>query len=627
MGKVHLARLPSPDDPDFEDMSIGGIPFVTKMGYQNVFARSINRWNPKAMAVPEILAQSVEFLRFTAKLAERLNLEFPANIDEHGFASDNAVPGGFGAIMSVMGTAMDPMPLPLIDNKPIRDRLELTDREPRGRAELIFKQLIQTVLSNPVRSGFRLNKRSSCGMPLMIGGHLEIKKRWWYECLAEWTSIAKLFARGDYGALFKEHNIIFAAYPTRRSQPEAGRSKERMVFDMDYAMSAGRQGREFAANKRLSIPGASELHEAMRIRLAFAYSGKINYLLTSMLAPFREYYLNEFAFTWKHNNIPDKIARFKYLVGTDVANMDATVPRWFNDWVCEHLTQYWQAPLPEMMRVANLSPMLMMNPAVDGTGIKWSANPFEAESHDQWMGLKSGIANNPDYGKIFMVGVYLCLIDSVTQDVLESGIDTILRGHHQRYGLLNQGDDNLIGVQDSALFEALRDALDENPDRIAKLEKEASISFLGNVAYKKHGTIRVAPNVVSSVVNLFAHERSVDSRFRPYYKEGYIARQYLYAQAPVFKDVWAITEEVFKDEFSVSLGRAFASGPDYHKPEMGFDMSSPFDREVMLDPSKILWKTGIAENVSPELRDSLLGSVSVEDNMEHTAPLWKQKIA
>jgi hypothetical protein len=204
-----------------------------------------------------------------------------------------------------------------------------------------------------------------------------------------------------------------------------------------------------------------------------------------------------------------------------------------------------------------------------------------------------------------MLTSYIIMADDYFHNVLEVGIDSILRGEHMWFKTLNMGDDALIMTDNTDFYNHLTSLLDgkgglarpidnEAENRLKQsrpspyhiIEKEDGVTFLGNVVSRlDDGTYKVYPNIVSDVVNWWVPERGTDSKSREYWAIGYEYRKLVFAKHPSYSKVREIEERVFYKHFK-TLPSIIAR--KYRKePEVSLIGASFADISVATDPSKL----------------------------------------
>jgi hypothetical protein len=408
-------------------------------------------------------------------------------------------------------------------------------------------------------------------------------------------------------------------------------SKDRYIWDLDYALSGGARGKIWKADKRINTKDFHiKGHFRMRKRVVFGTAGWLNYFLNAIFNGFREHYLHEYEFTWKHrtaDQIQDKIARYKHFIGFDVHQYDSTfAPFMFDRWE-DNLRNYVRDDVVDLIHYGLHSPFYQPNVKVGGSEKLQIGDPLNPEHFKFNYGLPSGIPPNPDLGKLMMTFALLVRLDREFHDVLEVGIDSILKGKHPLYAILNMGDDSIILLNDTQIASKIKSDIndDVDPAPYFKMEKEKSISFLGNVFYHDaKGEIRLAPNLTSMFANWFVPEVGTTHRRRRYWAIGWEERNAYYMQAPGFSDAWEILLREFHDAFGLhpdiyaKRGKELAGDPQ-------LNLMSDLERLVLDDPSKLHYRISPNE-ISQELREAVLTTLDDSLVQEFIHPLIRSSI-
>lgn len=589
---------------------------------------------PRAESVemfPGIRSLDPKYLRLTEEVAT-FSEKWSIDIDDHGLAGSSAITSDFRAVLTVTGVPMSPVTIPVVSNKSLREEYALADRFLTERHERIFNALFDAMFGFWRSAAVPLRKEGSTTFP-MFTRDMAVKKLYLMNFLKNQRKITELFLKGNLKQLYKEYGVLAAYYIGVRTQSDkvllengTYKSKDREVSSLEYALTGGRSGKRGVADKRVFWNGQLIAnHFAGRRRTVYGLSGSMNYGLSAIFQGFREYYLKEYAFTWKHKGHTDterKLSRFKDFIGFDVKQHDQFVAPWLVDRIFDRLSLYVNEQICELMRLAYRAPMFQPSPWVGGERAGfWIGDPFDLSTFTNDVGLPSGIAMNPDIGKLGMTWVYLCVIDDYFKDVLEFGIEHILKGLHPSYAILNMSDDTVIATNSETFLPHLRAMQDEGSplSPYMVLEKEEGIAFLGGIALKRHGEVCVVPNIVSFVVNFLAAEHGIRASARGDWAMGWIERQRYYSAAPLFEEVRAMTAEAIKKHLGFDidlLARQTLAGQKIPPPEAYTEA----DRLVMINPDAMFYKVDI-NDLSPFFLDQLVAVVPAEEVYPYIRPL------
>lgn len=585
-----------------------------------------------AEILPNVWTDSRRTHLYLEKLAERLNQLDEVAIDDHGLASANGLVSDFNRLRNLTGFGMQPLTIPTLDNTKLREDYGLASSFVSPRHETIFNELVESMFGAARPASLVIRKSASSTFP-EFSTEMEVKRAHLLSSLQNSRDIANLTSRGDFKRLLHKYNVVYAYYVLTRSQPDSvfikdgqWQSKPREVASLDYAWSSGEIGERYIADKRCFDRSGNLIDGffAMRRRTVWGLSGSVNYLLAAVFSQFREHYLNEFAFTWKHraaDDIRGKLQRFSYYYAADVKQHDQFVADW--------LVQHWFTRLEDKIRddVLTIAKTAYgapyYQPAIfdnSDYGL-WSGSPLDVTSFGNKYGLPSGIAYNPDIGKLGMTFIYLTMLDECYHDVLEAGIDSILRGKHS-YAILDASDDVVIACSDSRFVDLMlkKQSSGESASPYMVIEPEKGAAFLGNLLVRTStGELDVVPNIVSAVVNFLAPERGINAALRGNWAVGWFERQNYYAAAPLFEEVYQVIADVSKRH----LGMTITDMARNLKQHSNFDVTSLYtaaDRSFLLNPDSIYYKISI-NDLSPFLRNLELSVVEYDDMRKYLTDL------
>lgn len=571
-----------------------------------------------------IRSDSPEYLDFTERLSDRLNERFTPVQDEEGINGREAITGNFNGLRTVAGYMMSPRSLPVVDNSIITTQLNLASGFLNSRHEGIFSALHTTLYKQWAPADVAVARVSSSTFPY-FSRDVDYKINHALHVLENFETIMEGLLMGQQEDIFSKHKVLVAHALNYRNQVDSiscengiFKAKERLVNDFDYAISSGQRGKRFAADKRIVIDQREiKGHFAMRSRPVYGMAAPINYAYSAVMAGYRSHYLKEFEFTFKHttrDQILGKVNKFEGFRGFDVKQFDESVSSWLIDEWIVRFARDWPEWLVNGMNLLFHAPYFSPDPYGEGDGI-WMGNPFNLKDFTLRVGLPSGIAPNPDVGKFMMTWAYLVMLDDHFQDVLEFGVDKVLKGEHPRYGLLDMSDDAVI-LSNSVNFSDALSAKIEQGEELSpyfKLEKEESVSFLGNVFYRPDDgqQIDLCPDIRSFFNNKFVPERGADSKMREYWPIGWFESLVHYSEAPGFGDAMMILREEFRRSFGMSPD-SIATDALKQVKKIDLPIVSAVDEVVLNDPSKLFYRFE-EQDVSPEIFKHFIGKIPREE--------------
>lgn len=580
---------------------------------------------------PGFSSLSEAMIRYKYDLTMKSNQNFEGGTVGY-FAEKNAVPTDFSRLVTVMpGYGMNPLTVPLLDNTLAREEAGLSNEPFNPREERIFTEVFRLMhKEKDFTRSLYLRPEASMMMPTFETNPI-VKKRLVERTIESAEEIFNMLANNQLEDLASKYMFVLAFATLTRSQADTcnlneygiEKTKDREVSDLLFALTGGAEGTRKPADKTVMINGRENHYaQASRERTAFGGSGIANQLIAALYTPIRVY-LDTYSFTYKHRSPAEKLAkikRFKHAIGADVHQHDQLIAPYVIDLYCKLLYEVFDPRVALMVDMMLHAPTYVPNPDVlvkqDGW---WLGNPFNPDDFTAQVGLPSGIANNPDIGKWNMTATYLCELDYITHDVLEEGIDKILRGESAKYGLLNMADDGVILLNQASHAQKLRERWetmkDANGTRATKAKFhrigiEMPVVFLGDVFYvDDRRELCVAPNPVSYFVNFWCPEYPTD--MRPYWPIGWEARQAHYTMTPLYGSMYNLQDELFYNHFNQRLEHVVKDAKDKMQrriiehqrrfsnvTDMAYLSSisqlNTADRDYLMNPDAIFYK------ISPE---------------------------
>lgn len=608
-------------------------PIISTQGYARRMGRVPE--NKGLLLYPGVLSDDPKTMRAHALIADELN-KIPVNIDGSGVLGAEAVPGDFNALRTVPGHKMGQVSIPPVSNEAIRTELGLLSDFATDRDKQIFDQLVKLMFGRAAPAKVPVRREASTGAPDFVNDVAK-KKSELRAALKDLPRFLDLIDQDKLIELFIEFNAPIVHTTGERNQADKfelknGRlqSKDREVNDELAARTGLKRGRRSPADKTVWVNGqAVEGHAATRRRTVYGTAFVPNYVCAAFCASWRAVYLEEFHFTWKHRepaHILEKMKRYGVLVGFDVKQFDQTVPHFLIERFMDQLELYTDKRVVKLIRLLFTAPYMVPWPWMAGKSggqefnPLFGATPWDIATFAMRLGLPSGIAINPDSGKLLMGFQYLVVLDRYYGDVLEVGLDVILRGECPRYAMLNMGDDCVLLTSEpgfDAWFEAGEFAV---PHNYFALEPERPISFLGNVPYRDDaGELQLAPNVISYLVNWLVPEHGIDSRNREHFwAVGERERRLHYARAPMYSHV----KETFARIYEQELGfNPEAIATEAYEQQRKYQNLSTWDALVLQNPEYLHYKVDESQ-ISPEILDLIVTSLPADEVWPLTQPFF-----
>jgi hypothetical protein len=549
---------------------------------------------------PGIFSTDPQYMVFVSDLVKRLQSRFKKTVLESGFFDSTAISTNFQELNTVAGVKSKPIGYTLVGNEEFRNEKRLASGFVKSRHELIFREFMELCYDgyNYEATG-QIAKISSSGFPMFTNDvgyklkHLNI--------LAHNVSdIMVKIGKRDFKGLWTSYKLSFCGALSIRSQYDSWlydngtfTPKPRSVIDAEYAMSGGKKGLRFPAEKRVLLNGFLYVGKAAnRIRIVSAKPSAYNNMGTSWFEGFRSWTDAKYPETWKHKGRSDilrKAKKYLAVMGLDVTEYDKSFPYWlFEQWINS-------LPITEearsFMRFGMLSPTFYSSQG-ETPDPMWTGDPFDPEYYSQYVGLPSGIFFTSALGKIGFTFAMLCMIDDVTGDVL-GNIDAILKHEHPVYAISNMGDDTLLHSNSDELIRRLKDRAEHSEFGMSEyfvVDIEDGVRFLGNVGYiDKSGEINLCGDMATYLGNMLVPERSINSKMRKYGVYGLLERRAAYEDNPSFQEIDGIFQATFAEHYGFNWMDMLMDNVVYPTDE-NIAVTSFADLEVLLDPSKLFYK-------------------------------------
>lgn len=579
---------------------------------------SSRRYDPELF----VYSDSPDMLSMTEELGDELSSALPVDVLDTGFAGETAVPTNFYSVRAVSGYLSDPLALPSTNNSGFVKELGLVN-DIRPADVPYLKKIIELFFGHVQPAPLHIRKKASTSFPFFTSDN-QYKKMAAMKALKNIDHYLKCSTGGPASlktALNDYHSLILYALHERGQADSVKCENGNYVTKVRKAATPeeSRQGAPGSITIDSSIKVDGILvpgHFAMRRRVVYGMCGVPNYVLTAVIGCHRAVYLKRFASTYKTRGPKDKeekISRFKYVVGSDVKSMDTTTPRWFFEFLLNELTQYWDESLVELLRrmlyASFVSPPPSKN-TPDNYDPLFGPDPLSGE-FNLATGLPSGIAINPDLGKLWMTFVYLILYRDAGAIRSPADIESFLSGNNRDHGMLDMGDDATLMTNSISV----RDKLMKASSPYAVLEPETPVIFLGDVFATRAGQSRAFPNPVTYVVNMIARENSIDRMNPVSYAEGYLARHQHYSATPKFAEINDTFERLARKHLNINpltLAKGIARKQRFDSLEAMLRENEHY-LHYRIDPA----------DVSPEVLDEIVATIPAVDFYNDIRHLFK----
>lgn len=612
--------------------------------------------------MPGFLSDSPEVIDFLDKTIDTLSAIYDGkDVLDDGTVGRSGVHEPFDRYKTVSGYSMKPMSFTTVDNKSIRTEKGLPNEWRRPRDKELFEQLCHLFFREIKFKNIKTNRISTSGFPEFETAY-EKKIEWIDEILQSNNidAVMKKVRLHDLRGLLVDHNLVIASAVNKRRQDDL-QSKIRLVVDYEYAVTSGREGRRFAANKEVILRDGSVVDgfSAQRIRPVKGSPIRLTALLQPFAAGVRASIADRFAFNFKHTTDEDsaeKLNRYGHLCSTDYTEFDSTYPGFMRESMLKVMEFYFDPAIIELARLSFASPYFQ--PAVyalPANATEEQAAALEKSDPGRWVGnpldindfiFNSGIVSGNPFvdieGKLGGTFDSMVKFDYILGD-MDKRLEAWLSGRDPLIANRNQGDDNQALSSDLELIKRFSEvtlAKDEGKKDdngvapykysyfAADLEK--GHVFTGKITtwYNDRGDrgdkLIVIPRV-GGFLRWFTHERGINAITREFWPIGFFERQSIYGLNPAWGDVWREASQQWTKSTGTSLETLAAKA--YNASTMPkVNVKTLADLEVLLDPQKLSWFFTDDDAVSPNVRAIFEGSPNVNQVEQYVAKYYRGHI-
>lgn len=577
--------------------------------------------NRETEVFPEIMSTDPVYLKFCSNLVDNITkLDLQKGVLDNGFFDQLAISTNFQELNTVAGYNMTPATYAVIDNRLLRSSMFLNDSFDTIRDEEIFKEFMAVRYQTHDQSQGKISRISSSVFPF-FSKDIGMKAQHLTLLLKNGDHLLDLLSMGNLEEAFRKYKVLVSMVDVYRSQADSFslvngtyQPKVREVNDIEYAISGGKLGRRFAADKRVYINGREIKGKAsMRARTAFGFANPLNTVFTAGFEGYRHFSDNKFHMTYKHTdraNILNKIRKFDNALPVDVTQYDQSIPL--------YLIEKWIELSPFNDRAKAIL-NLMVNAPMLYRGVSstaspyYSGDPLNIEYFNQFRGLISGLFSTSSMGKDFFTFASLIMLDRCYGDV-KGNVEKILLWEHPVYAISNMGDDTNIHSNGDIFTQWVKKQLETTKYGLSsyfKVDIEDGFKFLGNIGYIKDGMKYLCGDVGTYLKNMLVPERSIGSSHREFGVFGLLMRREVYQDNPSF----GVIDEVFMRTFRDTFKENWLDYMNKHlvmPTDRNLVVKSQADLEVILDPSKLHYKYSESD-LSKGVTEILEEKISMEN--------------
>lgn len=564
------------------------------VGYLNRFSG-----NKPLEIFPNVLSTDPRFLKLTEDLVSELKgPEWQPKVNKFGL-SENGLSGGAERLLTVAGIRATPVATGMEDNSSLRASLGLPTefRTPRERA--IFRELVKEFFGHGASAPARIKKDATTGFPHFTKSML-VKKKLYISTLSFLRDNARKWLTPLDFIKAMIYPVLLIVYRLQADLP----SKKRTV--------------DVGGESRVDVDNSTSFagHIAMRVRVAYAASGTVNYAMTCLCACIRAGYYARFGKTYKNRGAADgstKLQRFAKVFGIDVTNFDTTVGELLFEALLEDLEfhQLFTPAVISLWRACLGAPSISQSPYPADRPKKWrtTGDPGSNAGFSLKRGLPSGVAMNPEIGKFMMSFEVLVRYDHLTGNVL-GNVARYLAHEMPDMAFLNSADDNLIGVMDPRHADKFVAA-----PGYFKLDLEEYPVYLGTIYCGEPGSVYGLPNLMSFLERWLVPEHSIgfdeDDRRSQWYT-GWVQRKAMYSEHPRFLDVYHMLDRLVTKHFGKSV-EALMLEREQPRMKLSVVANSAADMLYMNNPDVIHYRIA-PEDVTPAILDMEVATIPADEN-------------
>lgn len=577
--------------PQLPKMSVGSTSNLFGNGMASHEKPLVTR---RAMEMlPGVKSFDPRYLNFMRELSHKLNDAIPIVMDDRGFTT-NGVFSTFDKLRTVPGYMMNPMSYMMKHNASYRKDLGLQPGYNAVQRQIAIN-VWRLVLGSYKPSPIKITKKSAGGVRRNTSDHE------WKYAFCEYVfdgdhleTILDLIEKGDWLELANTFEMVFMMYVQKRDQVDTP-GKERIVFDLMYALTNGEQGRAFAADKRVVILGQEWADfSATRARVINAGPWVINCVLSMMFTGHMQAMFENYPLTW-HVNTEDEIVagtHGKHIYCGDVKEYDRSMPEEAIDVFHEVLAEFWDPRLSAMSASLYYSAYYSRPLALKGTEGVMVGDFTKFKEKQVVAGNRSGHAATSLIAKTNKVIETLYLFHVMGLRVVGNE-HSFLKGK-EAIGVINNGDDEVIHSRSAELMESFRAVRASLEHSVYIVTPEDGQVYSGKVLMvDKFGGTRYTPvpRLSTAFEKIYNNERPIGGLFRPQWHIGVIERMNSRDAHPLGGVAWEVHDELFHNMMAPHFGSLFSMLSEaITRSGMQFDGLSAADRDVLDKPSRIYYK-------------------------------------
>jgi len=540
---------------------------------------------------------------FQRAFTQELDDKLPPSLDSDGVCL-NGVHSGWDRMRCVAGYMSNPMSYTPLDNAFYRTELGLTPGYDSVE-KTIANEFWDVIFSRYKLSHVKVPKKSTSG-PRRNTSDATWKREFalfLFES-SRMEAMLKCVGDSDWQTLANELEMVFMMYIQKRDQIDSV-GKERIVFDLEFALSNGARGRSFPADKSVRIDGREWADfSATRARVIHAGPWVINCVLqivsSGHMQSMFELYPSVF-----HTSTADQIKRLvdgNYFECGDVKEYDRSMSRDAIDVVHDSAERFWDPRIVKMSRLLYYSPYYSRPLELDGKLGTFVGDP-RLMSEQVVCGNRSGHAWTSLVAKGNKCIDTLIVFYRMGLPVL-GNVTTYLRSEGA-INFINNGDDEIVYTADKDLLDRYKTVRYSGKAGHYHVDSEKGQGFSGLLIMREGSETlkyKPTPKVHTAFEKIYTPERSIGGHFRPYWPIGVLERVNNQDANPAGPAAWEIHNRLYRDMMAPHFG-SFLSIVQNAMERVDLktlDGLTAADRDVLENEDRIHYKY-LESDISPDI--------------------------
>lgn len=482
--------------------------------------------------------------------------DLKVSLDDDDYVGETGIHASHESMRTPPGYGMKQVTYLPVDNAAKCSELGLPSTWLRERDRQIYRELFRKVLSSWHVIDLKVAKNSKSGLPWL---EYEVEKKIGMirTILANernFNIVLDGVLKKSLERLFKDLRYVIAFVHNVRWQVDKI-GKQRMIADLEYALSGGKRGKLYPSDKRVVIGGVEYPEfSACRLRLIQGLSLLPAAMEQIKFSGHMKHMFVRYPKTWHHRDVNEILSRLKTdeeIEAGDVSDYDSTAHWFMFEEFLSVMAEFYSPGEVEHTRMSLQAPYV--TPPVEQGGTRvWVGNPTIAADFKLRAGIRSGHPSVSCLGKLFKTAETLCIFDRMNHDVLEK-MDEYLDWKRD-LKIANSGDDewDIMPIHRLKEYSVLRYGVDgkgTGHSGYFKVEREVGKGLTGKIVTRRNKdnrTRRAIPKISSRFQKTYQNERGVDSLLRKRWPIGYYARRVLYKENPACRVAEQIDDYAWK---------------------------------------------------------------------------------